>query len=66
MRHKRSQRLAYPDWCEEVDRLCTRHLYLDWEGLSGDEEPLQVGYMAGETPMEFVEGVARRYELAWM
>jgi len=42
------------DWTRRVDALCREHLACDWQDPSGDHEPLESGYEAGQTPMEFV------------
>lgn len=53
------------DWTRRVDALCREHLACDWHDLSGDHEPLESGYEAGQTPMEFVRWFAEKYDLTW-
>lgn len=60
-----AERMFEP-WCREVDALCREHLACGWGDLCGDSEPLERGFEAGETPMAFVEWLARKYDLTWV
>lgn len=53
-------------WCHEVDALCREHFVCGWDDLCGDPEPLERGFEAGESPMAFVEWLARKYDLTWV
>lgn len=55
----------FAEWTRSVDALCREHLACSWQDLCGDPEPLEAGYEAGHTSMEFVRWFAEKYDLTW-
>mgnify|MGYP003507532215 CR=1 FL=1 len=55
----------FDDWCWKVNALCVIHLYCSWADLCGDIKPLEQAYDADETPRQFVEQWAEKYDLIW-
>lgn len=58
--------LTFDDWVREVDGLCRKHLRCSWAELAGDIDPLERGYRAGDSPRQFVEWLAAKYDLTWV
>ncbi len=57
--------MSFEEWAQAVDVLCWRHFACNWDDLAGDLEPLQCSYEDGETPREFIEWLARKFDLTW-
>lgn len=57
--------IAFTEWCFQVDALCQIHLKCSWADLCGDISPLERAHYLGETPRQFVEWWASKYELLW-
>jgi hypothetical protein len=60
------RQLSFDEWCLAVDALCRAHLACGWRDLAGDGEPLERGYEAQQSPMEFVRWFAEKYDLTWV
>ena len=57
---------TFDQWARDVDALCVKHLCCTWADLAGDPEPLERGFASGETPMQFVQWLTEKYDLAWV
>ena len=57
--------MPFDEWATSVDELCRRHFACSWDGLAGDLHPLQNSHASGETPRQFVEWLARKFDLIW-
>jgi len=57
--------MTFDEWAQTVDALCIRHFACSWDDLAGDLEPLQSSFKSGETPRQFVEWLARKFDLIW-
>ncbi len=58
--------MSFDEWAQAVDVLCRRHFACSWDDLAGDLEPLQASYEGGETPRQFIERLARKFDLTWV
>jgi hypothetical protein len=56
----------FDEWASTVDALCLAHLACGWHDLCGDLPPLQAGFNAGQSPIEFVRWWAEKYDLEWL
>lgn len=54
---------TYEDWKQEVDQLFISHYGASWADLCGDDEPLRNAYEGNESPSDFVEWWADKYNL---
>lgn len=57
--------MSFEEWAKAVDVLCRRYFACSWDDLAGDLEPLQGSYENRETPRQFIEGMARKFDLTW-
>ena len=57
---------TFDRWARDVDVLCVKHLCCTWADLAGDPEPLERSFASGETPIQFVQWLAEKYELTWV
>lgn len=55
--------LPYDGWECEVNNLFISRYGVSWAGLCGDEEPLRNAYDRNESPGDFVERWAVKYDL---
>lgn len=60
-----SHSMSFDEWAQAVDVLCRRHFACSWDDLAGDLEPLRNSFGMGETPREFIEWLARKFDLIW-
>lgn len=56
-------RMPYDNWKAEVNDLFVSRYGASWADLCGDEEPLSNAYDGNESPSEFVEWWAAKYDL---
>lgn len=59
------QAMSFDEWALTVDALCRRHFVCSWDDLSGELEPLRTSYENGETPRQFIEWLAQKFDLIW-
>jgi hypothetical protein len=59
------QSMSFDEWALGVDALCRRHFVCSWDDLSGELEPLRTSYDYGETPRQFIEWLAEKFDLIW-
>lgn len=57
--------MSFDEWAKAVDVLCRRHFACSWDDLAGDIEPLQASYENRERPRQFIESLARKFDLTW-
>ena len=50
-------------WREALDKYLVRWYYATWNDLAGDLDPIYEAWNQGESPAEFAERFARKYDL---
>lgn len=55
--------MKFDTWKAEVDRLFRDRYLTNWSDLCGDDGPLRIAFTEDDTPEQFTEWFAEKYNL---